>query len=352
MKNLLITDISGTTLSQEDIHLLSHPLVFGVILFGRNFESLEQLQALVASLQTQIAKPLLITVDQEGGRVQRFRQGLTELPAMQAFSLLENRQQQLNWAKEAGWQMASEMLALGIDLSFAPVLDRGFQCKAIGDRSFSEDPHTLIALGRAFCTGMHEAGMATTGKHFPGHGQVVADSHYETPEDSRPKAEIFSQDLAPFSELIKENRLDGIMPAHVIYPSCDNLPASASPYWLKDVLRGKLGFDGVIFSDDLGMKGADCLGDALKRANRAFLAGCDVLLFCNQRESVLKLIHHFALNESENEENLRQKRLARLKPFKRPSLIALRQLLRYQRNKGFLGELQGRWQALNKDKTR
>lgn len=343
MKNLFIIDIAGTMPTQEDIALLSHPLVAGVILFRRNFESVEQLQRLTATLRTQVAKPLLITVDQEGGRVQRFRQGLTTLPAMQAFSLIENEEEKYHWVKEAGWQMAGEVLAMGVDLSFAPVLDLGFQCKAIGDRSFSPDANEMIYLARAFIQGMHEAGMVATGKHFPGHGQVLADSHLETPIDYRTQAEIFSQDLTPFAELIQENVLQAIMPAHVIYPHCDDKPASGSVYWLQQILRQDLQFNGVIFSDDLAMKGADFLGDYISRCQSAFYAGCDLLLLCNQRQVVKEVLAHFDVNETQEQAIHRQARLQTLFKGKHLTFAQLCESERYQKNKQVLSALQQSW---------
>ena len=235
MSTLLI-DLEGHELKQEEVELLEHPLVAGLILFTRNFYDRQQVQALIKSIRQRVKKPLLITVDQEGGRVQRFREGFTQLPAMQAFAaLVEDSTQQQQIAKEAGWQMAAEMVALDIDLSFAPVLDLGHECRAIGDRSFGCDVKSAVNLAAAFIDGMHQAGMATTGKHFPGHGHVLADSHLETPYDERAKEMIFNHDILPFQQLIQQSKLDAIMPAHVIYTQCDSQPASGSSYWLKDI---------------------------------------------------------------------------------------------------------------------
>lgn len=299
MSTLLI-DLAGLTLEQEEIELLEHPLVAGLILFSRNFHDRAQLQALIQSVRQKVKKPLLITVDQEGGRVQRFREGFTQLPAMQAFSaLIQDPVQQQEMAFEAGWQMAAEMTALDIDLSFAPVLDLGHQCKAIGDRSFGYKVKSAVDLAANFIRGMHQAGMAATGKHFPGHGHVIADSHLETPYDERSQEDIFNQDIQPFQQLIEQNLLQAIMPAHVIYSQCDNQPASGSKFWLQDVLRRQLNFNGAIFSDDLGMKGAGFMGDFVARSEQALNAGCDLLLLCNERDGVIQVLDNLKLSEKQ-----------------------------------------------------
>lgn len=288
---MLLIDLKDKELSQEEVELLEHPLVSGLILFSRNFHDKQQVQALIKDVRQRVKKPLLITVDQEGGRVQRFREGFTQLPAMQSFAQLatnETEAQQL--AYEAGWVMAAEMFALDIDLSFAPVLDLGHQSKAIGDRSFSQNLSQLLPLAESLIDGMKAVGMATTGKHFPGHGHVLADSHLETPFDDRPKSVIFEQDIQPFQQLIAKNKLSAIMPAHVIYSQCDSQPASGSSFWLKEVLRKQLNFNGVIFSDDLGMKGAGFMGNFVERAEKAIHAGCDLLLLCNEPEGVVQML--------------------------------------------------------------
>ena len=288
-------------------------------------------------------KPLLITVDQEGGRVQRFRDGFTMLPSMQAFQETLSTTEQVNFAKEAGWQMAAEMIALDIDLSFVPVLDLGHECRAIGDRSFSSDVKSTVNLATAFIDGMHQAGMASTGKHFPGHGHVLADSHLETPYDDRTKDEIFSGDLQPFQQLISQNKLDAIMPAHVIYRQCDSQPASGSEYWLKEILRKQLNFQGAIFSDDLGMKGAGVMGDFVERSKKALNAGCDLLLLCNEREGVIQVLDNLKLNENEPHFMARQVRLQNL--FKR-RVIKWNDLVldqRWKLNHQNLADIQSRW---------
>lgn len=288
---MLLIDIKDKELSQEEVEMLEHPLVSGLILFTRNFYDKAQVQALVKAIRQRVKKPLLITVDQEGGRVQRFREGFTKLPAMQSFKQLATSEADaIKMAQNAGWLMAAEMFALDIDLSFAPVLDLGHECKAIGDRSFGQNPTEILPIAEAFIDGMIEMGMATTGKHFPGHGHVLADSHLETPFDDRAKEVIFSHDIVPFKQLISKGKLSAIMPAHVVYTQCDSQPASGSSYWLKEVLRQQLHFNGVIFSDDLGMKGAGFMGNFVERSEKAIQAGCDLLLLCNESEGVVQVL--------------------------------------------------------------
>ncbi len=345
MSTLLI-DLKGQTLTQEEVELLAHPLVAGLILFTRNFYDREQIQALVKSVRQRVKKPLLITVDQEGGRVQRFRPGFTQLPAMQTFAaLIADPNEQQAVAQQAGWLMAAEMIALDIDLSFAPVLDLGHDCKAIGDRSFHCEAEPTIQLASAFIDGMHTAGMAATGKHFPGHGNVLADSHLETPYDERAKEVIFVRDIQPFQQLIAQNKLDAVMPAHVIYSQCDSQPASGSQYWLQQVLRQQLGFDGAIFSDDLGMKGAGFMGDFVARSEKALAAGCDLLLLCNQPDGVVQVLDRLKLSEKRPHFEARQARLQRL--FKRKSLnwTDLERNAEYRKTSEKLTALQSEWLA-------
>jgi beta-L-N-acetylhexosaminidase len=222
-------------------------------------------------------------------------------------------------------------------------LDLGHECRAIGDRSFSSDIKSAVNLATAFIDGMHQAGMASTGKHFPGHGHVLADSHLETPYDDRTKDEIFSCDLQPFQQLISQNKLDAIMPAHVIYRQCDSQPASGSEYWLKDILRKQLNFQGAIFSDDLGMKGACVMGDFVDRSKKALNAGCDLLLLCNEREGVIQVLDNLKLTENEPHFMARQARLQNL--FKRREIewndLVLDQ--RWKLNHRNLADIQSRW---------
>lgn len=345
MSTLLI-DLKGQALQQEEVELLEHPLVAGLILFTRNFYDREQIQALIKDVRQRVKKPLLITVDQEGGRVQRFRDGFTQLPAMQSFAALEKDvNEQLRLAQETGWQMAAEMTALDIDLSFAPVLDLGHECKAIGDRSFGGDVESAICLASAYIKGMKQAGMATTGKHFPGHGHVIADSHLETPFDERPSAVIFERDIQPFKQLIAQNQLDAVMPAHVIFTQCDNQPASGSRYWLQQILRQQLGFNGAIFSDDLGMKGAGFMGDFVARSEKALAAGCDLLLLCNEPEGVVQVLDNLKLNENPPHFAARQRRLQSLFKKKSFSWNELTQTERWLNNSKTLTAFQQQWLA-------
>ncbi|MDG2681390.1 beta-N-acetylhexosaminidase, partial [Vibrio parahaemolyticus] len=239
----LWVDVAGYELTAEDKEILEHPTVGGLILFTRNYHDSEQLQALTQSIRKAVKRPFLIGVDQEGGRVQRFREGFSLIPAADEYAKHHNGEE---LARMGGWLMAAELIAHDIDLSFAPVLDKGHQCKAIGNRSFGEDADTILRYSTAYMQGMKSVGMATTGKHFPGHGGVTADSHLETPYDER--SDIFEQDMVIFKAQIDAGILDAMMPAHVIFPNYDSQPASGSEYWLKHVLRQQLGFKGLIFS--------------------------------------------------------------------------------------------------------
>lgn len=279
----LIADIAGLELSDVDKDVLRHPKLGGLILFTRNYESVEQLSALVRTIR-EIRPELLLSVDHEGGRVQRFREGFTRIPAMANLGRMyeENPQLALKMAKDAAWLMASELTALDIDLSYAPILDLDDdKSQIIGDRSFSNDIDIATALAESFIEGMAEAGMKSTAKHFPGHGSVRADSHLELPIDPRDFHAIYNNDLQPFIRL--KDQYAAVMTAHIAFTDFDTLPVSFSNKWIQDVLKAQLGFKGVVFSDDLSMKGADTVGAACDKVEKALTAGCDLLLLCNAR---------------------------------------------------------------------
>lgn len=284
MIGALMLDIAGTELTQEDIELLQTPQVGGMILFSRNIESPAQVRALTDHMR-QIRPDILIAVDQEGGRVQRLKQGFTLLPAMGHFGelYLTQPEKALTLAEQCGWLMAIEVLAVGIDFSFAPVLDLNDISDVIGDRAFAKNVQDIVPLASAFMKGMQRAGMATTGKHFPGHGSVKADSHVAAAIDPREYQDIYNNDMQSFIQL--QTQLDALMPAHVIYEKVDPNPAGFSPYWIQTILRQELQFDGVLFSDDLSMQAACVAGGADARICAALEAGCDMGLVCNNRES-------------------------------------------------------------------
>jgi beta-N-acetylhexosaminidase len=288
----VMLDVAGTALTAADRELLAHPNVGGVILFSRNYADPEQLCALTAAIAAVKTPRPLIAVDQEGGRVQRFRDGFTRLPAPARIAALfaDDAGAARRAAYSAGWLMASELAAVGIDFSFAPVLDveRGVS-RVIGDRAFGTDAAVVSDLGEAWLDGVGAAGMAACGKHFPGHGAVVADSHLELPVDARPLSALEQIDLVPFARLIAKG-LQAVMPAHVIYSAVDPNPAGFSTFWLQELLRRRLGFQGMIFSDDLDMAAAAAGGGFAERARAALRAGCDMAVVCNNRPGAIEVV--------------------------------------------------------------
>jgi len=288
----VMLDLAGPRVTPEEREILRHPSVGGVILFARNFESPRQLLGLTTEIRALRRPELLIAVDHEGGRVQRFQEGFTRIPPMR---LLGERwdsdaARARTLAEATGYVVAAELRSHGVDFSFAPVLDVDFgSSSVIGDRAFSDEPAAIAALAGAFVAGLSAGGAASVGKHFPGHGYVKADSHVDVPVDERELGEIEAADLLPYRELIKRG-LSGIMPAHVIYPNVDRRPAGFSPVWLKEVLRGRLGFDGMIFSDDLSMEGASVAGGVVQRAEAALAAGCDMILVCNAPQAASQVL--------------------------------------------------------------
>lgn len=282
MYGVLMIDIDSTALTAEDVSLIKQAQVGGVILFARNVADAAQVRALCDDIRYH-NPDILIGVDQEGGRVARLREGFTPLPAMGRLGDLFNQDpnRALNCAYDCGYLMAAEVLAVGIDLSFAPVLDRDGISQVIGDRSFHHETQAITALATQFMRGMKTAGMATTGKHFPGHGAIAPDSHVAEAIDTRSLDEIINSDMQPFAQTL--SWLDALMPAHVIFSQVDNKPAGFSKTWLQDILRHQLKFDGVIFSDDLSMAGAKAAGNVSDRVKAAIEAGCDIALVCNDR---------------------------------------------------------------------
>ncbi|MDH5181361.1 MAG: beta-N-acetylhexosaminidase [Gammaproteobacteria bacterium] len=289
----IMLDVAGVELTEEDKDILRHPLVGGVILFTRNFASMEQLQDLVKAIHALRDPRLLIAVDHEGGRVQRFREGFSLIPPMARFGEIyhHDHKKARSLSNLCGWLMAVELRAVDIDFSFAPVLDLDYGISTvIGDRAFERDPAIVTELAHEFMKGMQDAGMAATGKHFPGHGAIAADSHIDIPVDERSYNEIYAEDIQPFKRMIEHN-LAAIMPAHVIYNQVDPMPAGFSGFWLQDVLRKRLNFQGVIFSDDLDMQGASVISDDYtERARAALTAGCDMALVCNNRPAAIQVL--------------------------------------------------------------
>ncbi len=287
----VMVDLAGIALEPEDHDVLRHPRVGSVILFARNYESPEQLARLTADIHAVRSPALLVAVDQEGGRVQRFREGFTRLPPLREIGrrYAADREAGIALARELGWLMAAELRAAGVDMSFAPCVDLDYGVSSIiGDRALHADAGAVGELAVAYMLGMRDAGMASTAKHFPGHGAVAADSHVALPVDRRQWPDI-AADFAPYRRMIA-NGLPSVMVAHVVFPDVDDSPASLSRRWIRGVLRGDLGFHGAVFADDLSMAGAAAFGDIVTRAGLAREAGCDVLPVCNDRPAAAALL--------------------------------------------------------------
>ncbi len=324
----LMIDLLGKELLAEEREMLKHPLVGGIILFTRNFDSRDQIQQLVAEVRAVRKPPLLVAVDYEGGRVQRFRKDFTVLPPMRTIGRVYDQDQQagLQLAQQAGWLLAAELRAVGIDLSFGPVVDLDYGASSvIGDRAFHRDARVVGNLAVAMMHGMRDAGMCAVAKHFPGHGAVVADSHIALPVDRRRYVDM-DQDIHPYTRLI-DNQLPAVMAAHVVFEQVDSVPASFSRKWLVDELRGKHGFTGAVFSDDLSMEGASIMGPIPQRAHMALAAGCDMVLICNHREAALKTLHELSIQH----DPVSLIRLARLRGLVKLDLTQLHASAQWQR---------------------
>ncbi|WAC64432.1 beta-N-acetylhexosaminidase [Pseudoxanthomonas sp. SL93] len=296
---MLVIGIAGTELTAQERDWLQHDAVAGVILFTRNFASRTQVAELSQAIREAAPRPQLVCVDQEGGRVQRFRDGYSALPALEGFGRLyaQDPQAALQRAEEHAWLMASEVRASGVDLSFAPVVDLARGNRAIGDRAFDADPQVVAEFTRAYVRGMQSVGMAATLKHFPGHGTVLEDTHFDDAVDPRTLDVLRAEDLVPFVAGI-EAGADAVMMGHVKYPAVAPEPAGYSPFWIQNVLREEMGFRGVVFSDDIGMAAAFSAGGVKQRIHDHLDAGCDVVLVCSPKlaEESLKAVEDRALN--------------------------------------------------------
>ncbi|MCH9749897.1 MAG: beta-N-acetylhexosaminidase [Proteobacteria bacterium] len=294
----IMMDVSGLTLTEIEIAQIAKPSIGGVILFSRNFTSIDQIKQLIASIRA-IKPNILVAVDHEGGRVQRFKNGFTHLPAMLRLGELydKNPKEALKYACSCGFILAYELLEVGVDFSFAPVLDLDYgNSSVIGDRAFHSNADAVVQLAQALIKGMHRAGMKCVGKHFPGHGYVALDSHLDLPVDNRSTKEVY-QDMAAFKGLIDQG-LDAVMPAHVVYSTVDDKPAGFSKTWIQDILKSKLGFEGVVFSDDLSMQGAFFIDNIKDRVQVSLDSGCDMVLICNHPDMLLEVIDQdWGLNE-------------------------------------------------------
>mgnify|MGYP002757992981 FL=1 len=296
---MLVIGVAGTELTAQEREWLQHDAVAGVFLFKRNFASRGQVAELSAAIRAAAPRPQLICVDQEGGRVQRFREGYSALPPLHGFDALyaTDREAALALAEQHAWLMASEVRASGVDLSFAPVVDLGRGNLAIGDRAFSADPQVVAAFTAAYVRGMHSVGMAATLKHFPGHGSVREDTHFHDASDPRSLDELRALDLIPFAAGIAAGA-DAVMMAHVVYPQVAPEPAGYSPRWIQQILREQMGFRGVVFSDDIGMAASFSAGGVKARVDAHLDAGCDVVLVCHPElvEESLRAVEGRTLN--------------------------------------------------------
>ncbi len=307
----LLVDVAGTELTRADREFLAHPGVGGVILFAANYVDPAQLGGLTASIRS-IDDSLLIVADTEGGRVQRFRAGFTRLPAMRRLGPLfeSNPEWAIAAAADIGWLLAAELVAAGVDLPLAPVVDLaidGLCSEVIGDRALSGNPAAVRQLAQALASGLRDAGSAATAKHFPGHGAVVGDSHRELPVDDRPSATL-NADMAIYERLIADG-LESVMPAHVRYPAVDEAPASLSSRWIEDRLRGQLGFEGAVICDDLTMAGAAVAGAPDQRAVAALAAGCDFLPLCHDRANARRAADRLQNRDTADSQNRRHRLL-------------------------------------------
>jgi beta-N-acetylhexosaminidase len=333
----LMVDVAGLALDAGDRDVLAHPLVGGVILFARNYESVEQLEALTADIRAIKTPPLLIAVDQEGGRVQRFREGFTRLPAARAIGQCHGRNPELatELAATVGWIMAAELAAAGIDFSFAPVvdLDRGIS-GAIGDRAFHRSPDVVTELARSWVLGVRRAGQVAVAKHFPGHGSVAPDPHTDLVADSRDYATIAGEDLEPFRHMVALD-IAGVLTSHVAYPEVDGRPASLSKRWIEGELRKRMNYDGAVFCDDMSMQAIAMRGDIVTLARQALSAGCDMLPVCNNRASVERLLAHAGAYENPSS----RLRLTRLHARPQADRKALRATDQWQKGRRLIADV-------------
>jgi len=321
----VMIDLIGPSILDHEKEKIRHPNTGGIILFQRNFQDSQQISQLCRDISTNRKGDILIGVDQEGGRVQRFQKGFTQLPPAHRYQSF--RKEAPSLATTAGWLMATELLNCHVDFSFAPVLDVDSGVSdIIGNRSFSQDPIQAAQLAAAFRNGMRRAGMAAVGKHFPGHGAIAADSHLELPIDKRNLQTLQSHDLVPFKTLIAD-AIEGIMPAHIVYPKIDDQPAGFSSFWLNTILREQLNFTGAIFSDDLSMAGAAFLGSYLERANAALAAGCDMVLVCNNSDAASDVLESLPIKNNA----LRQYRLKKMQATKKPVPLSHSELCSFAR---------------------